>query len=83
MLLFSPWDGWLDMKTNASMAEKAQRGNQSQPAFAGHPETFAGLTGSLPQAADMRMGARSWDTETPRLPRPPLYPSAMPWSRLG
>jgi len=35
-----------------------------------------GATGALPNAPDMKIGASSCEIETPKLPKPPLYPRA-------
>jgi hypothetical protein len=56
----------------ATTAEMEHNGSHNHPAFAGHPSIPEGAMGALPKEVDITIGASNCDTDTPRLPKPPL-----------
>ncbi len=79
------------MPNQAAKAEAMMKGTKTKPAFCSQsvevtPATVA-VCGAPPSApktpAVIASGTTNWTTLTPRLPRPALMASALPFSALG
>src|SRR3989344_5422158 len=79
------------MPNHAATVDSRMNGTQMKPAFCSHicrvSAPFAQICGSPPSApntpAVITSGTTNCTTETPRLPRPALSPSAEPLRSLG
>ncbi len=77
------------IRNQASSAMTTSSGTQRNAPFWSQMSVFAFASccgrpaGAPSTAAVTTSGATSWTTLTPRLPRPPLRPLALPFSRLG
>src|SRR5689334_18567762 len=79
------------MPNQAAKAEAAMNGTQMKPAFCSHiwdsPQGSLAIRGSPPSQPKtptvIAIGTTNCTTLTPRLPRPALSASALPFSTLG
>ena len=76
------------MPNQAARVEATMNGTQMKPAFCSHSSPPLATTCGAPPTAPktpavMTSGTTNCITETPRLPRPALSASALPFSALG